>query len=100
TNSSKAAPSSSSPVPTLGAGVGTQWVFAIGTDDQVWAETARGGQRSGTVKAISAVTDGGGHPEVFAIAMDDQVWPEACNPSSPWDGWALAQNGRVLQRTR
>jgi hypothetical protein len=82
---------------------GTQMdIFAIGTDNQVYAQTSMsstGGwyawhlTQPGAVKEIAVAHDGTGTLNVFAIRMDNQVWDEKLLPNGDWSGWTLTRPG-------
>ena len=82
-------------------------VFIIGSDQQVYSESANSGggwsnwtlTHAGTAKQISAMMDSIGETHIFAIGTDNQVWTEHSVGVGAWSIWTLTQPGTVQEIT-
>ena len=90
--------------PTVVPGSALQ-VFIIGSDNQVYSESAiQGGgwsdwtlTRAGIAKQIGVSMDSIGVTHVFAIGADNQVWTEHSITGGGWSVWTLTQTGAVQE---
>ena len=93
------------PVQVVSDAAGRQEMFALGIDNQVWAQKfdVAGNSTSGyflatpgMVKAFAATRDAYGNPLVFAIGLDSQVYREKFDGNgNPVGGYVLTQPGLV-----
>jgi hypothetical protein len=78
-------------------------VFAVGLDNQVYAQTidltGHGSgwvlTSGGAVLSLSVGQDASGHPELFAVGLDNQVYTQTLNAGGQWSGWNLVSHGTI-----